>query len=1058
MFQNLSVTLKLSMSATFLLGSSTLALAQDSDHTSTVGALTISTAKTETHYTTQYRDDSGISPDRLWVTELEENMPVAIDGPHEGQVDVTRMNRENGGQTTVVTNPLGHVWKFENDELGRPRLFTDPNGRATSFAYSGDYLISYTTNADNEFAATTVFSYSEENTLSRVDLASGKSIETPLNLDGTYTPETGKVMSNLMNVLSLPNKIIVSKSKLGSGGSSLPILSLIHLSTDQQFDDNGRVISGVDANGGVLRVEYDQYGNVAQVRDARGVITNYEYDGFNKVVLENSSERGETRYSYDSAGNMVKRVLAGGLVHKRSYDALNRVTREVMKQNGVDKKVTHYKYDNCQNGIGRLCEVVSDGTVTRYKYDVQGKRNKVSVKHPGDDEFSTTLFHYGVGGRLERLRYPTGLNVRYHYDTEGDVVKVMGQYDVGENKTKFVIAKNIKINPDTRFLDQLTFGNNLKTVFKYDEDNRLKKQTIRQNSVAVDRSSYEYSANGHIKAINRLDGDNSQTFVYDDVGQLISEQRGGISEAATSNAYTYDEVGNRTAWETGDKRKTYTYDSASNRLSQIRQQDTSFDIRGNLIEDRSGNRLFEYDVTNRMTAFYKQGELKSTYAYNSQGQRIRKTLHGTSNNSENYESLHFSYTPEGGLLSEYGKNSQNSRTFVREYVWLGDRPIAQIERRIKPDGTTRKAEVTYIHTDHLNTPRSGTDEAGQKVWSWESDPYGAIKADKDPDGNGMKTNIRLRFPGQYFDQESGLHYNHNRDYDPRLGRYIQSDPIGLHGGVNRYAYVLGNPIGLTDKKGLSADPCSINQSTGQVENRTLCDYIHYSAYQVAIANAALYDEIVTYGTRTTPYVYEPQWVPTSFDSLGVSTPYTQYIPLDYSTGAYPITTPTPQTPAVCENSIEGMNLYLEEVLGRRGFSDDFAFVRIADRFADLPSSVRDYYGGEEHFIGTAGWHHSNLRLPSPEGTNGGYHLHTEVENGPVFVHYDNISPLHDLYGHGMEVGAVPLPDFGNIDMVTFTPLGPVRFNQPGGPSTPEEIAEEAETPEEDLAQFCESIN
>ena len=108
----------------------------------------------------------------------------------------------------------------------------------------------------------------------------------------------------------------------------------------------------------------------------------------------------------------------------------------------------------------------------------------------------------------------------------------------------------------------------------------------------------------------------------------------------------------------------------------------------------------------------------------------------------------------------------------------------------------------YIHPDHLNTPRLITNQAQQVVWRWDNDdPFGANMASENPNGLGTFT-FNLRFPGQYFDRETGLHYNYYRDYDPQTGRYIQADPIGLDGGINLYAYVRGTPVSLTDPRGL----------------------------------------------------------------------------------------------------------------------------------------------------------------------------------------------------------------------------------------------------------------
>jgi len=108
----------------------------------------------------------------------------------------------------------------------------------------------------------------------------------------------------------------------------------------------------------------------------------------------------------------------------------------------------------------------------------------------------------------------------------------------------------------------------------------------------------------------------------------------------------------------------------------------------------------------------------------------------------------------------------------------------------------------YIYPDHLNTPRALTNSNNQLVWRWDTaDPFGSLPANSNPSGLGTFT-FNLRFPGQYFDSESNLHYNYMRDYDPSIGRYIQSDPIGLKGGINTYAYVGGNPVSKSDPTGL----------------------------------------------------------------------------------------------------------------------------------------------------------------------------------------------------------------------------------------------------------------
>jgi RHS repeat-associated protein len=120
------------------------------------------------------------------------------------------------------------------------------------------------------------------------------------------------------------------------------------------------------------------------------------------------------------------------------------------------------------------------------------------------------------------------------------------------------------------------------------------------------------------------------------------------------------------------------------------------------------------------------------------------------------------------------------------------------------NGQNTPIQTSYIHADHLNTPRVISKATGEIQWRWDSDAFGSIAANEDPSLTGQRFRYNLRFPGQVYDEETGLHYNYFRDYNPSTGRYIQSDPIGLAGGLNTYTYVGGNPLSLIDPYGLDS--------------------------------------------------------------------------------------------------------------------------------------------------------------------------------------------------------------------------------------------------------------
>jgi RHS repeat-associated protein len=153
----------------------------------------------------------------------------------------------------------------------------------------------------------------------------------------------------------------------------------------------------------------------------------------------------------------------------------------------------------------------------------------------------------------------------------------------------------------------------------------------------------------------------------------------------------------------------------------------------------------------------------------------------------------YAFDQDNHLIGEYNADG----TPITEYVWLGDIPVAVI----KPDGTGFK--IYAIHTDHLDTPRVILDASGQVRWRWMGEPFGSSPAEEQPTVGLTALQQNLRFPGQQYEAFGGRHYNHFRDYDPTTGRYVQSDPIGLGGGINTYSYAGGNPLSGIDSDGLA---------------------------------------------------------------------------------------------------------------------------------------------------------------------------------------------------------------------------------------------------------------
>jgi len=269
--------------------------------------------------------------------------------------------------------------------------------------------------------------------------------------------------------------------------------------------------------------------------------------------------------------------------------------------------------------------------------------------------------------------------------------------------------------------------------------------------------TYGYDANGNVTSQDKDLED--RLYGYDALDRLISDLKSDASDVIPDYGYQYDANGNRINHSKQSKNTDYNYTPYSNQLISVGLKAVTYDAAGNTISDRNGKRRYEYNFAGRLDTFIKNGTPKSRYNYNANGQRIQKLTYKETTT----KSTVFHYDISGNLIGESvdGKKS-------RDYIWIDNQPIAQIEYKPK---SSKVKNTTYLTTDHLNTSRIGTDSTSAIVWRWDSDGFGINKPDKDPDGDGKKINVRLRFPGQYKDGESGLVYNWNRYYDPKTEEY-----------------------------------------------------------------------------------------------------------------------------------------------------------------------------------------------------------------------------------------------------------------------------------------------
>ncbi|MFZ0870723.1 MAG: RHS repeat-associated core domain-containing protein, partial [Rhodanobacter sp.] len=427
--------------------------------------------------------------------------------------------------------------------------------------------------------------------------------------------------------------------------------------------------------------------------------------------------------------------------------------------------------------IGRLTRVVESAVTTVFCYD--GRGNIIEKLQQTSVNNDITYYSYTSANRLSGESTPDQTAISYAYDSDGRISGVQVTTS-GATSAPLTMVSAISYLPFGP-ISSYTLGNGQTITRTYDANYRLTDLTSPALNLHFARD-----AMGDIVALGAAPGANpaTETYSYDPLYRLT-----GITDAGTaSESYTYNQTGDRLSKTApGLATGTYLYTTGTHQLASIgnaaRINDADGDMTASVI---GGNTFgFGYNGRNRMTVVQLNSQTVANYTYNALGERIGKVASLPQIASERY-----AYNESGQLIGEYGSSN-------RDYIWLGDLPVAVVDNTI--NGSVAASTVNYVTADQLGTPRAVSNNTGTVIWRWsyQDNPFG----EQQPTSSTGYV-LNLRYPGQYYDAESGTNYNVFRTYEPATGRYLQSDPIGLAGGVSTYAYVGGNPISNFDASGL----------------------------------------------------------------------------------------------------------------------------------------------------------------------------------------------------------------------------------------------------------------
>lgn len=747
------------------------------------------------------------------------------------------------GHPKQITNGLGHnVQYLRYDATGRPTKIRDPNGVIAEMTYHArGWLLQQIARGPDDLVITddqiANFDYDSRGNLTRATTPDGNFVDVFYDTEDRVTEvrdQSGKreiytydsmgnrqsvnayvgvanatnrrrVKTYSVDLLSRVTSIQGSTTdKLtaftyDAAGRQTKITNANLVQTTQTYDDLDRLISTVadSAAGGIqatTQMTYDAIGNVRTVVDPKNLTTSYTFDALGRMTQQVSPDSGTANYTYDDAGNLKTKTDARGITVNYSYDALNRPITVVYPT--AAESVT-YLYDTANTvclsnenfPLGRLSKMTDQSGTTEYCYDRFGNTTRKVQTTSG--QVRELRYAYSKSNRLATMTYPDGTLLDYTRDTQGRVSEIGVTITGG---TRQLLVKNATYLPAGP-ASSWQYGNNRTLTRGYDLDYRATGvldagPTASASDDGLD-IGYVYDSAGYLKQITTQSTAAIRAkFDYDALGRTLARKN---ASDVIHESYTYDKTGNRLATTIGGTTTTNTYPATNHRLTQVGSVVRGYDNAGNLTSIGGTAKEFVYNNANRMSVAKAGGVIQGTYVYNGMGEQVQRQTSITTR---------FVYDEAGQLIGQY----DNAGVAIQQYVWLDGMPVGAI---VAPtQAATANERLKYVESDQLGTPRAIIDPTRQlAIWRWDEmkEGFGDHAPNADPDLDGTSLVFDLRFAGQRYDQASGLHYNYYRDYDPATGRYTQSDPIGLMGGISTYAYVGGNPLSLTDPSGLLWD-------------------------------------------------------------------------------------------------------------------------------------------------------------------------------------------------------------------------------------------------------------
>ncbi|MFF0159076.1 polymorphic toxin type 28 domain-containing protein [Streptomyces sp. NPDC005263] len=758
---------------------------------------------------------------------INDRMQVTAEIDETGAV--TRFRRDRRNRLLSRTDPLGHTTSFRYDEAGNLLSVVRPDGRQAKAEYNALGLPVKVVNPDGTVIRQTYDERGNRTSLTDPDGQTTLFTHDEAGHLATVTNPLGHTTTVRCDRVGLPVEITdplgaVTRYERDPFGQPVTITDPVGAVTHLEWTVEGLLARRVAADGASESWTYDGEGNCVSHTDPLGGATRFEYTHFDLLTSRTGPDGVRYEFEHDTELRLTKVTNPQGLTWTYQYDPAGRLVTET----DFDDRSLTYEYDEAgrmvsrcnavgevvafeRNELGKVVRKNSAGRVTTYAYDMTDELAQAT----GPDGTTLTLlrdrfgrlrsetvdgreltYTYDEWGRLTGRRTPMGATTTWSYDAAGRRIGMTASgrpidftYDVAGRE----LARHI--------------GQTVTLEHGFDDLGRLTTQSVTGvEGRTVQSRAYTYRADGNLTGIDdQLSG--FRRFDLDAAGRVTA-----VHAANWTETYAYDAAGNQrqASWPSDHPGEEATgareYDGT--RITRAGRVRYEHDALGR-ITLRQKTRLsrkpdswrYEWDAEDRLTQVITPDGTRWRYTYDPLGRRTAK-LRLAEDGESIVEQVVFTW--DGTTLCEQTTRSHSLPNPVT-LTWdhQGVRPIAQTERIKAADAPREEIDSRFfaIVTDLVGTPSELVDEQGEIAWHTRSTLWGTTAW-----AANSTTYTPLRFPGQYYDPETGLHYNYFRHYDPETARYLTPDPLGLAPAPNPDTYV-HNPHIWSDLLGLAPQGC-----------------------------------------------------------------------------------------------------------------------------------------------------------------------------------------------------------------------------------------------------------